>query len=156
MLTALGQSDDITRGLGHGADDYVTKPFECNVLVARARAVLRRATNPYNSETDLSTYSDGYLAIDLNKHQVQVRGKDIKLSTKEYRVLAHLLKNAGQVLTFQQILENVWGWEYQDHLEYVHAYVWRLRQKIEADPQNPVYLLTEYGTGYRFEKLFPN
>lgn len=156
MLTALQQPDDVTRGLECGADDYVTKPFEHKVLMARAQAVLRRTTQPYNFELDSSIYNDGYLRVDLNKRQVQLRGEDVKLSTKEYMVLAYLVKHADQILSFQQILENVWGWEYQEHLEYVHAYIWRLRQKLEEDPTNPVYLLTEYGTGYRFEKLTPD
>jgi len=156
MLTALQQPHDVTRGLSYGADDYVTKPFELNVLLARCQAVLRRASHRYHPETKSLTYSDDYLTIDLNKHRVRVHGKEVKLSSKEYQVLAYLLKNVGQVLTFQQILENGWGWEYQDHLEYVHAYIWRLRQKLEEDPQNPVYLLTEYGVGYRFEKPSPN
>jgi two-component system KDP operon response regulator KdpE len=152
MLTALGQDDDIMRGLDCGADDYVTKPFSLKVLAARARAILRRAALPSVTEKP-ATYSNGYLTIDLGQRQVVVRGEPLKLTPTEYRLLAYLLRNAGRVLTFQQILESVWGWEYQGNAEYVHVYTSRLRQKLEEDPKNPQYLLTEHGVGYSFRKL---
>jgi len=97
-------------------------------------------------------YQDGYLTIDLDARRVLVRGEPASLTAKEFRLLACLLDNAGRVVTFQQILENVWGWEYSDSVNYVHVYVSHLRQKLEVEPKNPRYIVTEHGIGYRFEK----
>jgi DNA-binding response OmpR family regulator len=96
--------------------------------------------------------ADDFLTIDLKERRVTVGGEQVKLTATEYRLLAYLVQNAGQVLTFTQILQNVWGWEYQDDLDYVRVYVWHLRQKLEQDPKNPRYIQTEIGVGYRFEK----
>jgi DNA-binding response OmpR family regulator len=151
MVTALGQEDEIIRGLEtYGADDYVTKPFNYHVLLARAKALLRRAALPPALEETI-IYSDDYLTIPAKDYRVFVCGNLIKLSLKEHRLLTYLVQNAGRVLTLQQILENVWD-ESRDNPEYVHAYIWHLRQKLEVDPRNPVYILTEYGVGYTFEK----
>jgi two-component system KDP operon response regulator KdpE len=155
FLTALGKEGDIIRGLNHGVVDYVTKPFSPQLLVARAQAVLRQAA-PASGPEKTATYSDDYLTIDLETRQVLVRGEPVGLSTTEYQMLAYLLQNAGRVLTFRQILESVWGWEYRDSVNYVHVYVWHLRQKLEEDPKNPQYLLTEHGVGYRFQKPSPS
>ena len=153
MLTSLNKDEDIVRGLDYGAVDYVTKPFSPKVLAARIRAALRQSdTEPTPKTEKTAAFHDGYLTIDLDGHLVTFNNAPIKLTKTEYRVLAYLVQNAGLVLTFEQILENVWGWDYQDSVQYVHVYVSRLRQKIEPDPQNPQYLLTEYGTGYRFKK----
>jgi DNA-binding response OmpR family regulator len=152
MLTARGQDEDIVRGLEYGADDYLTKPFSIKVLLAHARAVLRRAALPAVEYAEPTTYADDFLTIDLKERRVTVEGEHVKLTPTEYRLLAYLVQNAGQVLTFTQILQNVWGWEYQDDLDYVRVYVWHLRQKIEQDPKNPKYIQTEIGVGYRFEK----
>ena len=150
FLTALNAEAEIIHGLDTGAVDYVTKPFSPHVLVARARAALRQTElAPGTEKTD--TYRDDYLAIDLDTRQVTVRGEPVKLTKTEYRLLAYLVENAGQVLTPQQILEYVWGREYRDSIDYTHVYMWRLRQKLEEDPQNPRYLLTEHGLGYRFQ-----
>ena len=151
MLTAKGGEEDIARGLDYGADDYLTKPFRVKELLARVRAVLRRAALPPPTEEPV-TYSDEYLTVNLAERRVVVQGEPVKLTPTEFRLLALLVKNAGRVLTFQQILEHVWGWEYQDDVDYVRIYVWHLRQKIEEDPSQPRYILTEYGVGYRFEK----
>lgn len=151
MLTTLDNDEDVIRGLDYGADDFVTKPFSRDVLLARARAVLRRSELLAEPE-DQQVYNDSYLLIDLRKHRVQVDGQAVQLSSTEFRLLAYLLQNAGQVLTYQNILDKVWGWEYQDSIDYVHVYVSHLRRKIEADPRNPKYLLTERGIGYRFER----
>jgi len=151
MLTARGQDEDIVRGLEYGADDYLTKPFSIMVLLAHARAVLRRAALPPVDEEEPATYADDYFTIDLKERRVSVRGEPIKLTPTEYRLLAYMVQNANHVLTFQQILQNVWGWEYQDDLDYVRVYVWHLRQKLEEDPKNPQYIQTEIGVGYRFE-----
>ena len=151
MLTALGQEKDIVRGFNCGADDYVTKPFSPDVLVARVQAVLHRAALPAVVE-ELVVYNDGYLTIDIKQRRVRVRGESVKLSTKEYQLLVYLFENAGRILTIYQILEKVWGWEYRDNVDYVHVYVHHLRQKLEENPKSPRYLLTEHGIGYRFEK----
>lgn len=154
MLTSLSKEEDIVRGLDYGAVDYVTKPFSPKVLAARIRAALRQSSQePAARDEKAATFHDGYLTIDLNSRLVTCNNTPLKLTKTEYRVLAYLVQNAGLVLTFEQILENVWGWDYQDSIQYVHVYVSRLRQKIEPDPQNPHYLLTEYGTGYRFKKM---
>lgn len=151
MLTTLDNDEDVIRGLDYGADDFVTKPFSRDVLLARARAVLRRSEQLADPE-DQQSYNDSYLLIDVRKHRVQVDGQAVQLSSTEFRLLAYLLQNAGQVLTYQNILDKVWGWEYQDSIDYVHVYISHLRRKIEADPRNPRYLLTERGIGYRFER----
>jgi DNA-binding response OmpR family regulator len=151
MLTARGQDEDIVRGLEYGADDYLTKPFSIKVLMAHARAVLRRAALPPVEGEEPITYCDDYFTIDLRERRVSVVGEPVKLTPTEYRLLAYMVQNANRVLTFQQILQNVWGWEYQDDLDYVRVYVWHLRQKLEEDPKNPKYIQTEVGVGYRFE-----
>lgn len=151
MLTAQGSDADIMRGLDLGADDYVVKPFSLNVLLARVRAALRRATLPA-SEEEAIAYHDDYLTIDLDKRRVLVNAQPIKLTATEFKLLAYLVRNAGRVLTFTQILENVWGWEYRDSIDYVHVYTSHLRQKLEPEPRNPRYLITEHGVGYVFEK----
>jgi DNA-binding response OmpR family regulator len=151
MLTARGQDEDIVRGLEYGADDYLTKPFSIKVLLAHARAVLRRAALPPVEYDESTTYADDYLTVDLKERRITVAGETIKLTPTEYRLLAYLVQNLNQVLTFRQILQNVWGWEYQDDLDYVRVYVWHLRQKLEQDPKNPKYIHTEIGVGYRFE-----
>jgi DNA-binding response OmpR family regulator len=152
MLTARGQDEDIVRGLEYGADDYLTKPFSIKVLLAHARAVLRRAALPAVEYDEPTTYADDYLTIDLKDRRITVGGEPVKLTPTEYRLLAYLVQNAGQVLTFRQILQNVWGWEYQDDLDYVRVYIWHLRQKLEHEPKTPRYIRTEIGVGYRFEK----
>lgn len=151
MLTALGQEKDIVRGFECGADDYVTKPFSSDVLVARVQATLHRAALPAVVEEPV-IYDDGYLTIDIEQRRVFVCGEPVKLSVKEYQLLVYLFRHAGRVLTICQILENVWGWEYRDNVDYVHVYVHHLRQKLEENPKRPKYLLTEHGIGYRFEK----
>jgi two-component system KDP operon response regulator KdpE len=150
MLTALTQTDNIVRGLEHGADDYVTKPFANQVLLARARALVRRAEQSAPGQKPL-VYDDGYLAIDLARRRVQVRQQPAGLTPTEYSLLGYLFKHAGRVLTHDQILKQIWGPECLDSTHYVHVYVHRLRQKLEQDPENPRYLLTEPGVGYRFE-----
>ena len=154
MLTVLTGTDDLLRGLEAGADDYVTKPFAGQVLVARAQALLRRSEQSDKDELQI-VYRDGHLAIDLQRRQVLVRQKPVKLSPTEYRLLAYLLRNGGRVLTYDQILEQVWGPECLGSTEYVHVYVHRLRQKLEPDACSPRYLLNEPGVGYRFERQEP-
>jgi len=152
MLTSLGHERDIIRGFEQGADDYVTKPFNSNILRARIQAVLRRTeTTPPSNNVDI--YSDDYLTIDSSHRRVLVDGKPVKLTATEHRLLAYLMQHAGQILSFRKILDNVWGREYREKTDYVHVYMWHLRKKLEENPKSPRYLLTEHGVGYRFEKL---
>ncbi|MEM7129229.1 MAG: response regulator transcription factor [Chloroflexota bacterium] len=151
MLTTLDKDEDIIKGLDSGADDFVSKPFSREVLMARVRAALRRSELPVPNDK-ASIYGDDYLTIDLNKCQVTAMGQSIDLTATEFQLLSYLLQNAGHALTYRSILENVWGWEYQNNIDYVHVYMSNLRRKIEMDPRNPNYFRTVRGIGYRFEK----
>jgi Response regulators consisting of a CheY-like receiver domain and a winged-helix DNA-binding domain len=149
MLTAKGEEDDRVRGLELGADDYVTKPFSPRELVSRVKAVLRRVETEGSVEVDVIQVDDR-LKIDFNRREIRVEGELVKLRPTEYRLLYHLVQNAGWVLTYDQILSRVWGYEYRDEPHYVRLYINYLRQKLEKDPANPEYILTERGVGYRF------
>ncbi|NUM46469.1 MAG: response regulator transcription factor [Anaerolineales bacterium] len=149
MLTAKGEEEDRVRGLELGADDYVTKPFSPRELVSRVRAVLRRAEAIKPGSRTLIEV-DEHLKIDFDRRRVWVDGELISLRPTEYRLLYHLVQNAGLVLTHDQILIKVWGYEYRDEPHYVRLYVNYLRKKIEKDPANPKYILTERSIGYRF------
>lgn len=149
MLTAKGEEDDRVRGLELGADDYVTKPFSPRELVSRVRAVLRR-TETAGGTTHGLIEVDDRLKIDFDRHEVWVDGKLVNLRPTEYRLLYHLVQNAGWVVSHDQILANVWGYEYRDEPHYVRLYINYLRKKLEKDPANPKYILTERGIGYRF------
>jgi len=150
MLTAKGEEDDRVRGLELGADDYVTKPFSPRELVSRVRAVLRRteAANPATRSEEIVV--DERMKADFGRREVWIDGELVKLRPTEYRLLFHLMQNAGWVMTYDQLLAKVWGYEYRDEAHYVRLYVNYLRQKIEKDPANPKYILTERGVGYRF------
>ncbi len=149
MLTAKGEEDDRVRGLELGADDYVTKPFSPRELVSRVKAVLRRTETANVGGNELIEIDD-HLKIDFGRREVWLDGELVKLRPTEYRLLYHLVQNAGWVLTYDQILSKVWGYEYRDEPHYVRLYVNYLRQKLEKDPANPIYILTERGVGYRF------
>jgi DNA-binding response OmpR family regulator len=149
MLTAKGEEDDRVRGLELGADDYVTKPFSPRELVSRAKAVLRRTESASGSMHGLIEV-DERLKIDFDRREIWLEGKLVKLRPTEYRMLYHLVQNAGWVVSHDQLLTKVWGYEYRDEPHYVRLYINYLRQKLEADPSNPVYILTERGVGYRF------
>ncbi len=149
MLTVKGEEDDRVRGLELGADDYVTKPFSPRELASRIKAVLRRAEMPTPAGGSLIKVDDR-LQIDFNRRQVMVDGKEIKLRPTEYRLLYHLVNNAGWTLPHETLLAKVWGHEYRDETHYLRLYITYLRQKIEEDPTHPKYILTERGLGYRF------
>lgn len=149
MLTAKGEEEDIVKGLELGADDYIPKPFSPRELTSRLRAVLRRAEMPASSDSAIIKVDDR-LQVDFNRREVVVAGERIKLRPTEYRLLYHLMENAGWTITHEQILAKVWGYEYRDEAHYVRLYVNYLREKIEADPSDPKYVLTERGVGYRF------
>jgi DNA-binding response OmpR family regulator len=151
MLTALNQEQEMLQGLEVGADDFLSKPFHPDILLARARTVLRR-TQGSNGETASFNYNDGYLSIDIDKHEVLIHTKRVKLTPIEFRLLAYLARNGGKLLTFEKILANVWGDEYQGNLDHVHVYISHLRRKIEQDTKNPRYILTIHRLGYIFEK----
>jgi two-component system KDP operon response regulator KdpE len=149
MLTAKGEEDDRVKGLELGADDYVTKPFSPRELVSRVKAVLRRVETEGNDEEEVIEVDDR-LRIDFNRREIWVEEKLVKLRPTEYRLLYHLVQNAGWVLTYDQILSRVWGYEYRDEPHYVRLYINYLRQKLEKEPTHPKYILTERGIGYRF------
>ncbi len=149
MLTAKGEEDDRVRGLELGADDYVTKPFSPRELVSRVKAVLRRTESASGSMHGLIEV-DERLKIDFDRREIWLEGKLVKLRPTEYRMLYHLVQNAGWVVTHDQLLTKVWGYEYRDEPHYVRLYINYLRQKLEVDPSNPKYILTERGVGYRF------
>jgi two-component system KDP operon response regulator KdpE len=149
MLTAKGEEDDKVIGLELGADDYVTKPFGPRELSSRVRAVLRRADMPNTPERALLRIDDR-LSVDFNRREVIVNGEHIKLRPTEYRLLYHLIENAGWTVPHEQLLAKVWGYEYRDETHYVRLYINYLREKIEEDPSNPRYIQTERGVGYRF------
>ncbi len=149
MLTAKGEEDDKVKGLNLGADDYVTKPFSPRELVTRVKAVVRRAELPAQVEkTPIKV--DDRLSVDFNRREVIVDGEAIKLRPTEWRLLYHLMQNAGWVVPHETLLSKVWGWEYRDETQYLRLYITYLRQKIEKDLAHPQYILTERGTGYRF------
>jgi len=151
MLTARDQETDRVMGLKMGADDYIAKPFSLKELEARLEAVLRRTRLPPPTRGRV-LYSDEILSIDSERWEVRRRGELVDLTPTELRLLLVLAENAGRVLTHQQLLEQVWGPEYIDETDYTKLFIWRLRQKIEDDPTNPRYIITERGLGYRFTK----
>jgi two-component system KDP operon response regulator KdpE len=151
MLSARGREGDKVTALDAGADDYLTKPFGVAELLARVRASLRRSTSP--GVTSASSYRSGDLELDFGAREVRLSGRKVSLTAKELDILAFLARNAGRVLTHRQILQAVWGGEYGDESEYLWTYVRRLRHKIEQDPKQPRYLLTEPGVGYRLPAL---
>ncbi|TAH50209.1 MAG: response regulator transcription factor [Chloroflexota bacterium] len=149
MLTAKDGEADKIRGLTHGVDDYITKPFSFAELIARAQAVLRR-TREHENNPKARRIVNGALVIDIDAHRVTKAGQPIELTPTEFRLLQTLAENAGRVLTHEQILERVWGYEAGEDTGYVKRYIWYLRHKLEDDPTNPQYIMTERGFGYSF------
>jgi two-component system KDP operon response regulator KdpE len=155
MLTGKKKSKaDIVRGLDYGADDYLIKPLESRELVARVQAILRRAELPPSAETNREiTYSDAVLTVNIAERKVIVNGERVRLTPTEFKLFALLIENASRILTHKQLLEKVWGWEYIDDIDHVRIYIWHLRQKIEPDPTQPRYIMTDPGVGYYFQKI---
>lgn len=149
VLTALDAESDKVTALDLGADDYLTKPFGVEELLARVRAVLRR-TGWEGVPPAGGIKQFGDLEIDLEGHVVRLQGTEVRLSPTEFSVLKQLITNAGKVLTHRMLLQSIWGPEYGGEAEYLRVYINRLRQKLEPDPASPRYLLTEPGVGYRF------
>ena len=149
MLTVKGEEEDKVRGLELGADDYVTKPFSARELTSRIKALLRRTEISTLMEKTLVEIDDR-LSIDFQRHEAWVEGERTKLRPTEYRLLYHLVNNAGWVMSRETLLSKVWGPEYRDEIQYLRLYINYLRQKIEVNPADPRYILTERGIGYRF------
>lgn len=150
MLTAKGEENDKVYGLELGADDYVPKPFGPRELSSRIKAVMRRVEKPTASPEKAILKIDSRLSVDFNRREVIVDDEHIKLRPTEYRLLYHLIENAGWTVPHEQLLAKVWGYEYRDEAHYVRLYVNYLRDKIEENPSEPKYILTERGVGYRF------
>jgi DNA-binding response OmpR family regulator len=151
MLTSLNHEKDMLQGLESGADDFLVKPFSAEVLIARAKTILRRSKKTMNPSTNYD-FNHGRLSIDIDRRQVLVDQKRLKLSPIEFRLLVYLARHAGKVLTFDHILANVWGSEYAGSMDYVHVYISHLRNKIEENAKDPRYIMTVHGIGYMFER----
>ena len=147
FLTALQQEEDIVRGLSLGADDYVGKPMKPAVLLARANALLRRRTPQHPQDL---AFDDGYLCVDLEKKRVEIEGRPVKLTRTEFALLNLLVRNAGRITPMDQIRQRVWGGTGQVSPQTIHVFISQLRKKIEPDPGEPRYIISEYGMGYRF------
>lgn len=145
VLSVREHEDDKIKALDVGADDYVTKPFSMGELLARLRAALRRIAG--SEDTPILTF--GELSVDLARRIVTVRGEEVRLTPTEYEVLKYLAQQAGRVVTHRQLLLAVWGANYQEHSQYLRVYIGQLRHKIEVDPSQPAYIITEPGVGYR-------
>ncbi len=155
LLTARGDEMSKVRGLELGADDYLVKPFSHLELFARIKAVLRRTALPAPL-TALPSFRSGDLTVNFDSHTVVVAGQPVKLTPTEYKLLYHLVRNAGRVLPFATLLRQVWGEDYQGEMDYLKTYVSRLRKKLGDDAEQPHYLLTERAVGYRFARLPPS
>ncbi len=145
--------EEIALGLDLGADEYMLKPLGSIEFHARVKALLRRANFNASTQQTNTVYSDGYLSIDINARRITADNTEIRLTPTEFSLLATFLENAGNVLTFERILETVWGPEYKREHHYPRIYVSHLRRKIEPDIKNPTYIHNEYGVGYRFTGL---
>jgi two-component system KDP operon response regulator KdpE len=152
MMTGRRRTEeDIVRGLDCGADEYLYKPVGDRELLARIKAALRRSMKtPVRNIPPKACYSDQYLTVDVPERKVFVNGERLKLTPREFRLLALLVENTDKILSHKQVLENVWGYEYVNDVDYVRIYVSHLRRKIEPNPSVPKYILTEQGVGYYF------
>lgn len=148
MLTVRDQEEDKVEALDRGADDYITKPFSTRELIARIRSAVRRVRAPARAED--APIEIGEVLLDPVKRRVSKRGDVIKLTRKEFDILHCLMSRAGRVVTYSKLLTAVWGAEYREEVEYLRTFVRQLRKKMEDDPSNPIYLLTDVSVGYRF------
>jgi len=150
VLSVRGEEKIKVEALDSGADDYVTKPFGMDELLARVRAQLRRAVAPPQTEPAPAVLEVGDFRVDLDARSVFVRGGEVHLTPKEYDLLVHFVRNAGKVLTHHNLLGAVWGGDYTEQGEYLRVFVGQLRKKVEPNPSTPCYILTEPWVGYRF------
>ena len=148
VLSVKGEEHTKVEALDAGADDYITKPFGINELLARVRATLRRL--PANTQQTSSDLIEGDFAIDLAAHKILVRQQEIHLTPKEFDLLVYLFQNRGKVITHRTLLAAIWGGNYTEQTEYLRVFIGQLRKKIESDPAHPQYILTEPWIGYRF------
>lgn len=148
MLTALGQAEDIVKGLDAGADDYIPKPFSAQELLARIRAVLRRSSSQATDSSRIIRAGD--VKIDLEQRRVFRNSNEMHLTSTEYKLLVELIQNAGKVMVPDYLLEAVWGYQYEAQPQILWQAIHRLRQKLEPDPSNPTYIHTRQGIGYLF------
>jgi two-component system, OmpR family, KDP operon response regulator KdpE len=152
ILTGMRKTEaDVVRGLECGADEYISKPVGNRELLARIKAALRRSEKvPAGNIPKKSFFANDYLSVDIAERKVMVNGERLKLTPREFRLLALLVENADRILSHKQVLEQVWGYEYVDDIDYVRIYILHLRQKIEPQPSSPKYIITEPGVGYYF------
>lgn len=148
VLSVRDAEKDKVLALDRGADDYLTKPFGIEELLARIRVALRHSVQSQGAPETVITTDD--LVIDLARHVVTRAGLEVRLTATEFKLLAHLVTNMGRVLTHRSLLTHVWGSEYADNVEYLRVFMSQLRKKLEADPKRPQHLLSEPGVGYRF------
>ena len=152
VLSARGHENDKIRALDAGADDYVTKPFAMGELLARMRAALRHAATAAGAEAS-ATLTVGELIVDLGRRRVTVAGEEVRLTPREYKLLATLARHPGRILTHAQLLREVWGPGYTSQHHYLRVYMGQLRHKLERDPAHPRLMLTEPGVGYRLRDV---
>lgn len=148
MVTARAEVVDKVRGLRVGADDYVTKPFSVDELLARVETVLRRSQSASSDVHVIPSLTVGELEVDFTRRKVTIGGREVALSPVEYRLFNCLAINAGRILTPEEIQQRVWGSEYREYYEGLRSHIHRLRQKIEKDPEHPRYIITKHGVGY--------
>lgn len=149
MLTSRSEEQDILRGFSQGADDYVTKPFSFAQLSARVQAVLSRSGQKNNEYKEFIQIGD--IAIDLRTRQVSRKNEPVPLTPTEMKLLTALMSRAGEVVSPEELVKEVWGPQYADEVGHVRRYIWHLRKKIEPDPENPIYIHNERGFGYKFQ-----
>jgi len=151
VLSVKGEEKTKVEALDAGADDFITKPFSMEELLARIRATLRRASAASPEDADATVLDSGDFRLDVETRKVIVLGKEIHLTPKEFELLAHLMRHSGKVLTHRKLLAAIWGANYSEQTEYLRVFIGQLRKKIEPDPASPRYILTEPWIGYRFD-----